>query len=264
MTFSSIAYPNLGIEEVFERAARMGLRYIELRVSEDGVHVDPRSADTRLLRGLVERTGVGIALLASYIWAREPGSPEGSLELSRLYRVASLAHDLGVDRVRVFAYYTGDIERSVEALERFLERASVFLEDLGVRALFETHDYFAEKENLRRLAEVLEVYRDSTGVLFDPANIMMRGQSYEEPLYLVAEMVYHVHIKDFTEKEGLYVYTRPGRGSLPICRIVRDIEALRAPEVFYSIEWEKIWRRDLEDPDLVLPEYIEFVRGCLS
>ncbi|MDK6028196.1 hypothetical protein QPL79_02300 [Ignisphaera sp. 4213-co] len=69
-------------------------------------------------------------------------------------------------------------------------------------------------------------------------------------------------MKDFVIVEGKRVFVRPGKGIVPICKIVRDLDAANY-QGYISVEWEKMWHPQLEDPDIIIPLYIDYMKMCL-
>jgi len=260
-TFSTLAYPELSLEQVLEKARSIGVDIIELRVSTDGIRVHP-NADPGRVKAILADKGAEAVLLSSYVRTCNPTHAGCDESLKLLEDVMRLAYVLECRRVRIFAGFLNTIEESVVAAEKFLEKAYTKAENYNVVLLFETHDYFAERHNLIHLLDLLNRFRDVAGILYDPANMLMRGVPVEESLRLVKDFTFHVHIKDFKPvPEGEHRYTRPGEGVLPICRIVRE---LYGRGVVFSVEWEKMWIRDLEDPDLVTPLYLNYMKRCIT
>ncbi len=260
ITFSSLAYPNLDLEKVIERVVRFGLENVEIRVSSDGIHIRPND-DPVKIRGVLRRNNVDVILLSSYVRTRDPETDDGAREIESLSKIIDLAENLEVSRIRIFADYIGDINRSINITRKFLGRIRRVVEDRDIRLLFETHDYFAEAKNLSRLLDVLEEY-DFTGLLFDPANMMMRGEDIYKIIEVVRRYTYHIHIKDFKRINDGIIYTRPGEGVLPICFLIKEFIG-SGRDIYFSIEWEKMWRPEIEDPDIIIPQYIDYMRRCV-
>jgi len=260
ITFSSLAYPHLNLEEVIKRVVKFDLSTVEVRVSSDGIHLRPSDDPGRVAK-LLRDYNVSIVLLSSYVRTRDPDTSEGSAEISLFNKISDLAYRLDTSRIRILASYVDNIDKSIDIARRFLDKISRIALDKGLRILFETHDYFAEISNLRYLIELVSEY-DFTGILYDPANMLMRDQDFNQSLELVKNYTYHIHIKDFKKINGEVIYTRPGEGLLPICQVVKKMINLDR-EIYFSVEWEKLWRQDLEDPDIIIPLYIDYLRRCL-
>jgi sugar phosphate isomerase/epimerase len=63
--------------------------------------------------------------------------------------------------------------------------------------------------------------------------------------------------------DGRIRYVPTGQGDIPL----RDaIKALRRVgyQGFLTFEWEKRWHPDIEEPEVVLPQFVTVVRGWLK
>ena len=270
ITFSSIAYPHLSLRDVIKKAKEMNIRSLEIRVSEDGIHINPDKDDPEKIKMFLNNEGVKIILLSSYVRARDPETIEGAREFTKMIRLIDLANKLSVNRVRVFAYYIGDIYKTSEEVKRFIEKTRDVLIERDIRILFETHDYFAKINNLIHLIKIVERYNDVAGILFDPANIILADEDYNDIINIMKMLklkdhIYHIHIKNFVKtSDHDYIYVEPDKGVVDICRIIEDLREILARPVYISIEWEKLWRPELKDPDYIIPLYIRYLRGCLD
>ena len=265
IAFSSLAYPDLGLREVLEKTLWLGLRSIELRISRDGIHISPET-DPEILRNLLREINVRVVLLSSYVRTHNPETIEGREALNALEKIVNIAYRCGIDRVRVLALYEESIERSIQNTREFLRRVEKRLLDVGIRLLFETHDYFAETSNALRLADLLSnEFSEVTGILLDPANMLMKMQSYREIIERYRDHVYHIHVKNFVFRDREVFYTQPNTGVVPICDIVSSfLDKIFSKRIIFSIEWERLWRRDLENPDHIIPLYISYLEKCLE
>jgi sugar phosphate isomerase/epimerase len=73
----------------------------------------------------------------------------------------------------------------------------------------------------------------------------------------------HTHIKDSKgEGENLH-YVLPGAGRIPIREIVRVL-AKGGYRGYYCLEWEKAWHKEIEEPEIVFPQYAKLMRGYLE
>ena len=113
---------------------------------------------------------------------------------------ADAAHALGLDLVSFHAGFlpheAGDPERGL-LVGRLQQVADAYAER-GVRVAFETGQETAET----LLGVLDEIGRDSVGVNFDPANMLLYAMGEPvEALRLLAPRVFQVHIKDAVQTE---------------------------------------------------------------
>ncbi|MEZ0289793.1 MAG: sugar phosphate isomerase/epimerase family protein [Sulfolobales archaeon] len=243
-----------------DKALEFNLKSIEIRVSRDGIHIRP-DEDLSYLKRVIRDRGLRVSLLASYVRTCDPTDLRCRESLEELEKILRISYEIECGRVRVLAGYIEDLHNSIITIRRFLDRVESLSREYNTLLLFETHDYFAERHNLERLIEVVREYRDVSGILYDPANMLIRNTRVEESLRIVREYTYHVHIKDLVILGGgRYRYTRPGEGVLPICRVLRE---LWSRDVVFSIEWERMWVRELENSDLIIPLYLDYMMSCL-
>jgi sugar phosphate isomerase/epimerase len=260
ITFTTLAYPHLSLEQVLERPKIFGIDSIELRVADDGIHlrpgypIDERALDT------IERSGVKVVAIAGYARFSDPSDAERRKNQELLRTLILMARNLGARVVRIYAgRFIDEADKAIPRVARALNEMTGFALDNGVTIALETHDEAARLEILKRLLEILD---PSIKVLYDPANMIMVGERHEESFESIKPRIAHVHIKDFVLEGGKRIYVRPGRGIVPLCRIVRDLHKTKY-QGYISVEWEKMWHPYLDDPDQVIPEYIEYIKKCL-
>ncbi|MCS7110681.1 MAG: sugar phosphate isomerase/epimerase [Ignisphaera sp.] len=260
-TFTTLAYPHLRIEEVLGRARKFGLDAIELRVADDGIHLKPHYPIDRSYIKIVEESGVRIASIAGYARFSAILDEERRRNEDLLKVLVLMAEELGAKAVRVYAgKFPDDVDSSIRRIAESLNRMAEHAYEHNVYIAIETHD---ELTRVRILLRLLERLDPNIRIVYDVANMIMVGEKHEEVFPLIADRIVHVHIKDFIIVEGKRVFVRPGEGIVPICRVVNDLKS-RGYKGYISIEWEKMWHPDLEDPDTVIPLYIDFMKGCLN
>ncbi len=261
LCFTSLAYPELGLNEVLERATKMGVDGVELRVADDGVHLRPEAPLPDRVKELLAGFKLPIPVLSSYLRATSLLGGEREHGERTATTLLKMAADIGASGVRIYggqlAPYPRETLRLVgQALETLIRRLG--RNPRQVVFLLETHDELAYQDNLRLL---VEEYPEAK-ILYDPANVIYAGGSHEEVFRLIADHVAHVHIKDFKIEAGRRIFTLPGEGLVPIKRIVKDLGDHNY-EGFISVEWERFWHRDLPNADLVLPKYLAYLREII-
>ncbi|MCC6058553.1 MAG: sugar phosphate isomerase/epimerase, partial [Desulfurococcaceae archaeon] len=166
----------------------------------------------------------------------------------------------GAKAVRAYAgRFPDSVENSINRVAESLNKLADFADTHGVYIAIETHDELTRLEILLKLFNKLD---PRIKILYDVANMIMVGEKHENVFPHISNRIVHVHIKDFIMVEGKRIFVRPGKGVVPICRVVKDLKSTGF-KGYISIEWEKMWHPELEDPDIVIPLYIEFVKKCL-
>jgi sugar phosphate isomerase/epimerase len=142
ITFSSLAYPHLNLEQVTKRVIRFDLRALEVRVSNDVIRLRPSDDPIRVAR-LLRDYNVSIVLLSSYVRTKDPDTSEGSAEIDLFNKISDLSNGLEISRIKILANYVDNINKSIN-----IDNISRVALDEGLKILFEIHDYFTEISNL--------------------------------------------------------------------------------------------------------------------
>src|SRR5262249_4649630 len=184
--------------------------------------------------------------------------------LDEAMRVLDLAAALSAPGIRVF----GDrvqpgADRAategwiVEALSALGERGRT----AGVECWLETHGDFAPGAAARKLVD-----RAGPGVaaIWDPANAFSEfGEPPADGARALGDAVRHVHLKD-VRPPSADDPPRPwkpvllGRGEFP-AESVMDVLSARGYGGFVSFEWEKRWHPEIEEPEIALPHFVQYV-----
>ena len=103
-----------------------------------------------------------------------------------------------------------------------------------------------------------KIQNKGVGVLWDIHHPFRAGESLDETYRKVGTLIKHVHIKD--EIEGKLCLT--GKGTLPIKELVTLLKEKGYPG-YLSFEWEKMWVKELEDPEIAFPQYVEYMKSII-
>ncbi len=255
LCFTSLAYPELSLAEVLERAVRMGFDGVELRVADDGVHLKPAPPIPRTQLELLKSYNLPVPVLSSYLRLSEMLSDDTGSAFQLASNLVKLAVEIGASGLRV---YGGEFPKDTERVVNGYKLLARISGDRGVRIMIETHDYLADTSNI---AELLGL-SDELIFLYDPANIIYAGGSHGEAFKLLAGRIGHVHLKDFVWRGGRRVFTPPGEGVVPLKEIVSDLRQ-SGYEGYLSVEWERFWHRDLAGGDDILPLYRDYLRRLI-
>ncbi len=141
----------------------------------------------------------------------------------------------------------------LDATARFLKKLAPIARDLGIHLNLETHEEITSFE-LVRLVE--EVGPDTTGIVFDTANVLQRGEHPVWSAKRVAPYVRQTHIKDALiafDGEVLNFQMRPcGEGVVDFGAILPILAAAK-PDLNLSIEnYESFSDRPRNPPRMII------------
>ncbi|MEX2538308.1 MAG: sugar phosphate isomerase/epimerase [Actinomycetota bacterium] len=242
LAFSSLACPGWTVEEIVRAADRYGYEGIEWRLA-DGALLGPRTED--VVWDAIKECGVRPACLDTscvFVQADDEGR-EGAVGYA--IAMAERAAAIGAPSIRVFGGAIPDDTTRSDVLEptaQALTAAAGRMPD-GVALLVETHDAWSRASDMAGLVGATQ----GVGVVWDVAHTYRAGESPRESLEHIG-VPGLVHVKD-TRGEAL---THLGEGDVPLAEAISELRNV-GYDGWLSLEWEKLWHPELDDPDVALP-----------
>ena len=189
----TVLLPDRSLEEVFDLLGRLGYDGVELRVKDD-YHVTPGQvlSLSGRLKGLMERTGLEIPVLGTYLSVDEREALVPVFEAADRVGAKGVRVGLGrpLDGIRPYWDVLSEAQRGVEALIGAIA-------PFRAKALFEIH--FRTAICSPSLAYLLLKPFDPArvGVIYDPANMIVEGrEDWKLGLELIGDYLGHVHVKN--------------------------------------------------------------------
>ena len=262
--FSTLGCPRWTVEQIADNAALFGYSGVELRLL-DGKVIDPvmDANKVRQATALFRSRNIEIcALDTSCLFnIREPALRAKNSEELRAWIL--LAQELHVPILRIFggAGAGEDEEQQNTWLIDALCQLAPQAEQAGVVIALETHDGFASSY---RVARVLQAV-NSPGVtaLWDSHHPYRKGETAEEVWQQIGAYVTHVHVKDArrdnTQASGWQLVLM-GKGEIPVREQLQTLHAHNYTG-YVSVEWEKHWHPEIEEPEIALPQHREWLRA---
>ena len=93
-------------------------------------------------------------------------------------------------------------------------------------------------------------------VLWDLAHPFTAGETIAESAAQFDGFICHVHVKDHTADHKLVLL---GKGIVPLDEAFSELKRMRYSG-YVSLEWEKTWHPELEEPEIAFPQAIEYMR----
>ena len=262
IAFSTLAFPDATLAAAAEYGRRWGYSGIELRLI-DGELIDPAmpAADRARIRWTLAAAGLPVVAVDSSIrlTSDDPG-PE-------LRGFLQLASEWEAPLVRVFG---GPLaaDRSQARREQLLAAACV-LEDavplasrLGVAIGVETHDAFSASAVVAELLAL--VPSDLVGAVWDSHHPHRMGETPAQVHANLGPRILLTQVKDARRgADGEWRLVPLGQGEVP----VRDMLGLLAAGGYphwISVEWEKRWHPEIEEPEVALPQHLNVLAGWLE
>jgi sugar phosphate isomerase/epimerase len=259
--FSTLGCPDWPIEKVVEEAGRLGYDGVEIRgvkrVFDLSKTLEFSPDNIEQTRALFAGAGVPVVSIdasASFCWPEEAKREEA---LAEALRHVDIAEKMRVKLVRVFG---GNIPEG-EPREKWagivadnLARLADAAAPKGVTIMVETHDSWCRAADLMPVVETAR--RKNLKVLWDLMHPYVHGESMAESAKRFGWHVVHAHIKDCTDDHALKLL---GQGSLPLADAFAQLKKMDF-DGYVSLEWEKAWHPEIEDPEVALPQAIQYMR----
>jgi sugar phosphate isomerase/epimerase len=148
----------------------------------------------------------------------------------------------------------------MEAAAVVLQEAIPHAERLGVAIAIETHDSFSASSVV---AELLAMVQSKwVGALWDTHHPHRMGERPAEVYEHIGPRVLHVQVKDARRSvahKGGWQFVPLGEGEVPVREIIRLLAA-GGYAGYLSVEWEKYWHPDIEEPEIVLPQHLKVLQ----
>ena len=257
LAFSTLAFPDQSLAEAAAFGRRSGYEGIELRLV-DGELIDPAMSGEERRRVKRDVGGLPVVAVDSSVRLTEEGP------VPQIKAFLELANDWEAPAVRVFG---GKLPEGVAERRRALEEAAKVLEEvaplaerLGVAVGLETHDSFSASSVV---AELLDLVPSRwVGAVWDSHHPHRMGETPAEVYANIGARLVLAQVKDARKSDSEpsgWQLVLMGEGEVP----VRDMLAVLAGGGYsgvVSVEWEKRWHPEIEEPWVALPQHIEVLK----
>ena len=259
--FSTLAFPGATLATAVSLGRSWGYAGVELRLV-DGQLIDPSMSATD--RSRVKQTVAGLPVVAVDSSVRLTDTEPAPA----LHRFLELANEWESPLVRVFG---GPLPAEPKPRRARLEKAVGVLEAvipvadrLGVAVGIETHDDFSASSVV---AEVLAMVDSrSVGAVWDSHHPYRMGELPAEVYDRLGPRLLLAQVKDArrsTAHEGGWQLVLLGEGEVPVQEMLRLLAA-GGYDGWVSVEWEKHWHPDIEEPAVALPQHLKLLKEWMQ
>jgi sugar phosphate isomerase/epimerase len=264
--FSTLAFPDATLASAASLGRRWGYSGIELRLI-DGELIDPSmpAADrVRVKRAVTAAELPVVAVDSSIRLTDDDPGPE-------LRRFLELASDWESPLVRVFggALAAADPARrqQLRAAAQVLESAVPLAERLGVGIGVETHDAFSASSVVAELLALIDpgaVDSGAVGAVWDSHHPHRMGERPAEVYANLGARILLAQVKDARRRaDGDWQLVLLGEGEVPVRQMLGLLVDGGYPH-WISVEWEKRWHPEIEEPQVALPQHLELLTKWLE
>jgi sugar phosphate isomerase/epimerase len=256
--FSTLAFPGTTLATATSLGREWGYDGVELRLIDGELIDSSMSAEARAeVKRTASAAGLPIAAVDSSIRLtdEDPG-PE-------LRQFLELASDWESPLVRVFGGAlpgSGSARQAeLEAAARVLAAAAPVAERLGVAIGVDTHDAFSASSVVAELLALVE--SPAVGAVWDSHHPHRMGERPAEIYANLGPRLLLAQVKDARrapERDDGWQLVLLGDGEVP----VREMLGLLTDGGYagwISVEWEKRWHPEIEEPEVALPQHLSLL-----
>lgn len=262
LSFWTLGMPAWSNPEFADRAAQLGYGGIDLRLTNGGnVTMESSEAEIDDVMRTYAAKGVGIASLLAYQKRGDGKSPVdwGEVEAD-LVAHAKLAQRMNNTPVRITVGYTDPSTSWDTYLANLASATKTAVREVPtVTFMYQNHAGSATAEQLGALTEKLADPQIRFG--FSPDHCFAEG---EDPLALARHygpLIQQLHIADRKKQEdGTYAACWIGDGVVPHAAILETL-AKHGFDGWVSLKWERGARSEMPQGDVVLPHFVQYIKG---
>lgn len=261
LAFSTIACPDWTFPQIVDFAALHDFDGIEMR----GLHGEldltkckefSSLQDIKTTLSLMKEKGLKFTDLGSSAKMHFPDGAERQKNLAEARAYIDLAQKLNCPYVRVFPneFPKGqDRNKTMELVAQGLLVLGDYAKERNVSVIMETHGDFSRSEDIEKVMQ--SAAHPNVGLVWDISNMWTVTKEPPREVYnRLKKYIRHTHIKDAKLTNGKLKYVFLGQGDVPIFEAI-DILAGNGYKGYYSFEWEKIWHKELAEPELAVADY---------
>ena len=259
IAFSTLAFPDATLASAVSRGRRWGYAGVELRLIDgDLIDASMPAADRARVKRTVAAAGLPIVAVDSSIRLTDddPGP--------QLRRFLELASDWESPLVRVFGGTLApggpDPETRLEQLRaaaRVLESSVPLASRLGVAIGVETHDDFSASAVVAELLAMTDPRW--VGAVWDSHHPHRVGEQPADVYANLGGRILLAQVKDARRRMRSggddWQLVLLGEGEVPV-RQMLGLLAAGGYRNWISVEWEKRWHPEIEEPEVALPQHL--------
>ncbi len=273
LSTTTLGCPAWTLDEIIANCSEYDLDGVDFRGIGDTIDVTQLPEFTSGInetKKKLDDAGLEVSGVSSSIRVCVPEKLEDNLEEAR--RTIAAVKTLDCGQIRVFG--AGDSENNSKEALADMGRDTVekILELDGARDIkwvFETHDEWIKAVDCKLLLD--RVPAPAFGVLWDVGHTTRVGEESPAETYAaVGSRTFYTHVKDAiydaehvqAMKDG-WRYVPPGTGQLPLAEAITLLKE-NGYDGWIMFEHEKRWHDELEEPEVIFPQFVGWARPLIG
>lgn len=270
LAFTTLGCPNWDMETIISKAVELGYDGVDFRgyLGEMDIYKLPEfSTNIEDTKRKFNEVSLEIPCFSSSVRLFTTLDEELENFLEELRQYSRLCKEFNAPFIRVFGGHIGDTRRS-EALDIVVSNLGKMLEiaeENEIYLLLETHDAWTKHEHVTSILE--RVDSEYLQVLWDTHHpYRMVHEAPEETWEALGDRIKYTHWKDSyltDQTDRGYQLCLLGEGDIPLQDIYQLLKD-KGYDGYYTLEWEKVWCPDIEEPEVSFKGYVEHMKSLES
>jgi len=257
LCFSTIGCPDWSLKDCLTIGKDLGFKGIEIRSIQNNVFAPSMKDFTEDLDKTIDylnKYDIKIAMLTTGC-ALANHNDETAVNRAKEY--IDLANKLNVPYIRVMStdkpYFDGG---DIELCKKQYKEIVAYAKDKNVIPLMETNGLFVDS---KLLASFLDEIGEGCGALWDTHHpYRFNDEDIDTTINNLGRHIKYVHLKDSIIEKGKVSYKMMGYGDMPLEKIIKSLIS-NGYDGYYTLEWVKMWNKDLEDAGIVFAHYANYM-----
>lgn len=198
-----------------EALKKNGVTLIELRGVEGKSVADLTNEEAETTRKRLDDAGVKLSSMGSP-YGKYPIEEDFGPHRDKYRRGLELCHILGADRVRMFSFFMPKGDDPANWRGKVIDQLGLMLDDAREAGVLLAHEnekgIYGDTDD--RCVDLMQVFGDRMGCIFDPANFIQSGVKPIEAFPKLEKWITYMHIKDALMDGGAVVPAGKGDGNV--------------------------------------------------
>lgn len=264
LAFSTLSCPKWDIKTIIDAAITNGYQAIDFRGYLGVIEIIESEAfkgqSLKEIKARINDAGLEVSCLSSSAKMSTPTLSDRTRSLETIKRYIELCNSLEAKQIRIFGGRKANIASPVENAAETLIQAAEEAQQDGITIAVETHDDWTKSDDLLEVFKMAN-FPKGAAFLWDVHHpYRFNGESPCHTAQNFKQCLVNTHWKDsIVNKDGKHSLRLCGNGDIPLLQAYKALMEINY-QGWFTLEWEKVWHPDIEEPEIAIPQFASFMR----
>ena len=264
LAFTTLGCPKWEMNTIISKAVEYNFDAIDFRgyLGQMDIYNLPEfTVKKDQLKNKFKDANLGISCFSSSVKVFTKDKKEHENNIREIIAYSKLCNFFNAKYIRIFGGCIGKTNRN-EAIKTAiinLKELSLVAKQYNIILAWETHDDWLDSEIIRKVID--SVNTNNIGVLWDTHHpYRLIDESPEKTWEVLKKYILYTHWKDsYIDKNSKYKLCNIGDGDIPL-REIYNILIDGGYNGYFTLEWEKVWHPEIDEPEIAFPNFINYMR----